>query len=1059
MSRQPLARGLVTAVLFLACSWAQVPGVPTTPQFLTSELPSATAGRPYQFRILANGGLPPYRWQLQSAPGGLSVNNDGVLSGQFPASLESSILLRITDQRNSIASRTYRFRVAPPPSISLGSQPTGIVGRAFSLPFLVSGGVSPRAVTLAAGTLPAGLQLTSGTLQGIPTAAGSSSLTVRTEDQNGATAELAVVVRVLEPLTILTTSPLPQGAVGSPYSATLTSRGGGGAAVWSIESGTLPPGITLSANGRLAGVPTRVGDFNAVIRLQESIGGVLLSVNRAFILPVRPLLTITTPGFLPEGLQGQPYFQQLQVTGGRAPFQWSVADGVLPAGLGLSGSGVLQGVPTAQGFFGFTIRVGDASGAFTTRQFVLSIVIPPAPPRVDFTPDFLTFEITEQGASETQILNLSATTTANYTLTVQYQSSARDWLSLLPTVAVTANQSASIAVTADPRLLLPGTYGARIIADGPGAPSLAVPVSLIVTRGTRSILTTPAGLTFTAVEGGPPPPPRRVSILNRGVGAMNWTLTGQSLSGGDNWLVLPNRSFVSEAGRATTTTIRVNPAGLAAGEYYARVQVNAPDAINSPQELVVVLLVRPASSPVEIGVEPTGLVLGPGSEELFLTNSSAEDVDFFTSRVTSTAQPWFEVEPEAGRVARGGEVRLFLRVFLAGLPRGVYRGTLQIALSNGQRRSVDVVLAAPGGTPALTDSPAARAADVFPSANCSPTQLVPISTLIGNNFTVPAGWPTPVEVRVVDDCGAPLDRGSVSVAFTNGDPPLNLASVGGGRWSGTWVGRNAITPQVTMTVRAEDPVTALRGIYQATGGVQLNASPPVLAAGGIVSAATYAARAPLAPGMFIAIFGSRLATATATASRLPLESTLGVTSVTLGGRLLPLQFASDGQINAVVPFGLPLDSPQGLLVRRGTTLSVPEQVIISSAQPGVFSLDQRGSGQGAVVNVAGQVVDERSPAHGGDTVSAFGTGLGATNPPVVAGQPAPASPLAQTRSLCSASVGGVAATVSYCGMTPGFTGLYQVNLTIPRGVARGDRVPLVVTIDGRSSQPVTLAIR
>ena len=78
---------------------------------------------------------------------------------------------------------------------------------------------------------------------------------------------------------------------------------------------------------------------------------------------------------------------------------------------------------------------------------------------------------------------------------------------------------------------------------------------------------------------------------------------------------------------------------------------------------------------------------------------------------------------------------------------------------------------------------------------------------------------------------------------------------------------------------------------------------------------------------------------------------------------------------------------------------------------------------------------------------------------VDAGAPAPLDTLEYTANTVTATVGGVDSKVLFAGLTPGFTGLYQVNLAVPSGVAPGNAVPLVLTAAGLASKPVTLAVK
>ena len=87
------------------------------------------------------------------------------------------------------------------------------------------------------------------------------------------------------------------------------------------------------------------------------------------------------------------------------------------------------------------------------------------------------------------------------------------------------------------------------------------------------------------------------------------------------------------------------------------------------------------------------------------------------------------------------------------------------------------------------------------------------------------------------------------------------------------------------------------------------------------------------------------------------------------------------------------------------------------------------------------------------------SGLGDVDPRQIAGVPVPATPLTTTLEAVTVTIGGRPAQVFFAGLTSGFTGLYQVNAFVPTGVTPGDSVPLVISQSGRSSPPVTIAVR
>jgi uncharacterized protein (TIGR03437 family) len=237
-------------------------------------------------------------------------------------------------------------------------------------------------------------------------------------------------------------------------------------------------------------------------------------------------------------------------------------------------------------------------------------------------------------------------------------------------------------------------------------------------------------------------------------------------------------------------------------------------------------------------------------------------------------------------------------------------------------------------------------------------------------------------------------------------------------------------------------------------------------AGAVVSTATYTPNGAVSPGMIVAIFGANLTAAGQLygASSLPLPRQLGGTSVTIGGELLPLIVVTPGQINAIMPFDLPVNTTLPLVVMRDNSISAPQPVSLTADEPGVFTISQNGSGTGIVVigHPDGTQVHagNGNAAAAGDSLVIYGTGFGAVNPRAVAGAPAPLLPLAQTDDPVTVTIGGVNAPVSFAGPTPDATGLYQVNVTVPSGVTPSSAVPVIMTQGGvKSPAAVTIPIK
>jgi uncharacterized protein (TIGR03437 family) len=234
---------------------------------------------------------------------------------------------------------------------------------------------------------------------------------------------------------------------------------------------------------------------------------------------------------------------------------------------------------------------------------------------------------------------------------------------------------------------------------------------------------------------------------------------------------------------------------------------------------------------------------------------------------------------------------------------------------------------------------------------------------------------------------------------------------------------------------------------------------PLVTPGMVLNGASFVAQSPVSPGSLISVFGTQLSDGLALGNA-PFQTTLGGTQVVLGGKPTPLLYTSDNQINAQVPFDVPVNSVLQLLVQRGPALSVGDSLTVAPAQPAIFTQSQQGTGQGSILNgVTGILADPAAPVRAGDVVSIYCTGLGPVDPPVPSGGIAPVVPLSQTRNAVTVTIGGIPATVNFAGLAPGFAAVYQVNAVVPQGVAAGSSVQVMLTVAGQVSPPVTIAVR
>src|SRR5262249_45006390 len=156
---------------------------------------------------------------------------------------------------------------------------------------------------------------------------------------------------------------------------------------------------------------------------------------------------------------------------------------------------------------------------------------------------------------------------------------------------------------------------------------------------------------------------------------------------------------------------------------------------------------------------------------------------------------------------------------------------------------------------------------------------------------------------------------------------------------------------------------------------------------------------------------------------LPLPATLAGSAILVAGREAPLMSASDGQMTAVIPYGLGANTAQQLLITRGNSISASQQVTIAPAAPGIFTKDGSGKGAGNISVIdanGGQMpVDSLHPAKAGDKIVIYCTGLGEVTPPVPAGSAVPAGQASNTVNPVTVSIGGVPAGVTFSGLAPG----------------------------------------
>jgi uncharacterized protein (TIGR03437 family) len=752
-------------------------------------------------------------------------------------------------------------------------------------------------------------------------------------------------------------------------------------------------------------------------------------------------------------------------------YSFNLAGGTLPPGLTLANSEI-TGTPTEPGNYSFTAALTFGATfegrtiSFGPFPFPASVdVTGNSGPAVAVNPGSLTLSFSQgstSAATQSIAITNNGSSAQNFTAGATVNSGG-NWLSVSPAAgAVAPVSTSSVTVSVNPSGLAAGTY-LGTVSIAAANQTFNVAVTLTVSGGPAELELSQTGFRFQTVAGGGNPPAQTLSILNSGSQSSNFGASAATTSGGQ-WLTVSPAAGTISASAPAVATVSVQTSGLAAGDYYGQVQVSAGGAENSPQTASVVLNVAAAGTDLGAFVSPTGLIFvgqaggaTPAAQTISVTNPSTSSLTFSAGTYFAQTTPWFTVQPATASVNAANPANISVQP-VAGLAAGIYAGDIQLNFTDDSTRTIAVLaIVTPGN--AVSDAHAVQA-----TSSCTPTKLLPVFTELGANFSTVAAWPTPIQVTVVDDCGNFLTAGSVTASFSDGDPALPLTSLNNGSWSATWQPRNS-SAQVVITVDAVEVAVGaappLQGTQSIGGSLQANPTTPSINSGGVVSAAKSVANPPLAPGGFTSIYGVNLSSGQNPALSLPLATHLGATQVILGGRLLPLQYANNGQVNAVIPYDVPPNTTQQLIISNGPALSVPEPVVIATAQPAVFA---QSDGSGVVFDVkpgttAQILVDADHPMSAGDAIVIYCAGLGAVTPNILAGTAAPSSPPATTTNPATVTIGGKTAQVFFSGLVGGFAGLYQVNAYVPKGITPGDTVPLVISVAGFDSAPVTVAVK
>ncbi len=711
----------------------------------------------------------------------------------------------------------------------------------------------------------------------------------------------------------------------------------------------------------------------------------------------------------------------------------SPATGTVPATL----SAQINPAALAAGQYTGTILIVAAGGASQTVTVSLNVY---AAQNLTLSPSLLSFAYQTGGSAPgSQTITVGCPNSA-----LSFRPAASSVGNWLVATTPSAQNNTQIVVSVSPAGLAPGTYQGAITIFGVGACNTVQTFLVSLTVSSAGSLTAPPTLTgaalafsvgalsFTASAGGPAPAPQTVS-LTCSSGAASFTASAVSSQA---WLSVGPLGGTTPA----ALTVSVNPAGLVAGSYMGSINA-AGSACNSAPAVTVTMTVTAASAVVSgaLAIAPASLAFSyqagaanPASQTLTLAGTAGAA---FTA---ASSMAWLLVNPLSG----AAPAVLTVSVTATSMPAGIYSGAILISTGVGTSAATQNIAVTLTVTGSAISAPAANpiAFTYQLGAVLPPTQSLPVAGAAGTAFTAAAASPS----------------NWLNVAPASGTFPatLTVSISPAGLVAGSYAGVITVTPLSGSAGVQTVPVT-----LQITAAAQIAGPVPFL--NSILNGASLLVGA-VAPGEIISIFGQGLGPAVGLGLSLTpdglVASSLGGVRLLFDGVPAPLIYVQQGQINAVVPYSVAGKTVAVQVEYQGVP-SAPSSILVAVAAPAIFTIDQSGHGQGAILNQDTSVNSDLNPADQGSIVTLYASGAGLLMPAAQDG--AVTSDLAAIVQPVSVLVDGQETEITYAGPAPGLvSGAIQVNFRLPQQITEGKAVGLLLKTGRFTSQPgVTLAIR
>ncbi|MBS1876904.1 MAG: hypothetical protein JSU00_27065 [Acidobacteria bacterium] len=824
-----------------------------------------------------------------------------------------------------------------------------------------------------------------------------------------------------------------------------------------VASQAQPAALTVTVNPN-SPFALATGNYTANIVIRPVGGGSSLTIPVALFVSSKALLSIAA---LPVPFNYQvngaiPADQTLVISSSSTPIDFTVTDkptwlDVFPGAgstniapiLTLHPNSSIIGTLTTGTFSGnITISAPQAGNPTVTVPVTLNVTFVPAL-AANLASLTFNYQTTVSQPPAAQYFSISSTGSdlPISAPTVTTSNCGSSWLSATASAAKTP---ATIFISVAPiGINQPTTCNGTVTVTSPNATSLSVPVILNVNANPLLNVSVP-NLNFTA--------PLGATLTQQAVIAVS----GTDLSSPLNFSVASDVPWITPtvaSGRTDTTpsfTIFVNPGVFVqSGSYTGNITVtnqSANPAGSQPPQVLRVTMVVTSNTVLSVTPKAINFAIpsgGNASSQLVQVNLSSGSAGFTAFATTSQGGAWLKIAAGSGSpgININGTAPATLTVTAdptaLGLAPGDYQGTVTVSSIGlqGSPQVIQVKLTVGAAQNLLLNLPSiAIASSVGATGSVTGT-----FTLAASNgtiaYTIAKGATGCDAISASPSSGtAGTTPGTITVTLNQTGLTLGTFScaltISGPAASG-------ITPQ-TLTVNVT---------------VQSAPTPSLLA---VKNAASYSAAA-IAPGEIIVIGGANLGPTTLTGYVLNADKTFATTvagtTVFFDSIAAPILYVRNDIVSVVVPFEIAGRTQTNITVQRMGQASLALPMQLTPVAPGIFTLNQQGTGPAAIINQDGVTVNSASaPAAKGSVVSIYFTGGGAMSYGNTSGALAPASPLPMLVAPVSVTIGGITAQVPYVGGAPGnINGLYQLNAMIPSGALSGS-LTVGLTVAGVGAQ-------